>query len=82
MAILSNAHYTMGRSLRWLGVVLGAGLMILFWGAAIAIAEVNAVLLFASLLACVFILLDFRVGVVLLIVLMPLSQSSDISPRT
>jgi len=76
MAILSNAHYTMGRSLRWLGVVLGAGLMILFWGAAIAIAEVNAVLLFASLLACVFILLDFRVGVVLLIVLMPLSQSA------
>ena len=75
MTILSSAH-TLGRSLRWVGIVAGAGLLILFWGLAIAVAEVNAVLLFASLLACLFILLDFRVGVVLLIVLMPLSQSA------
>ena len=75
MTILSGTH-TLGRSLRWVGIVAGAGLLILFWGLAIAVAEVNAVLLFASLLACLFILLDFRVGVVLLIVLMPLSQSA------
>ena len=80
MAILSNAQYTLGRSLRWVGIVAAAGLLILFWGLAIAVAELNAVLLFASLLACLFILLDFRVGVVLLIVLMPLSQSA-VFPR-
>ena len=80
MASYSNAQYTLGRGLRWAGIVAGAGLLILFWALAIAVAEVNAVLLFASLLACLFILLDFRVGVVLLIVLMPLSQSA-IFPR-
>ena len=79
MAILSNT-FALGRSLRWVGIVAGAGLLILFWGLAIAVAEVNAVLLFASLLACLFILLDFRVGVVLLIVLMPLAQSA-VFPR-
>ena len=76
MSILSSAQYTVGRSLRWIAIVGGVGLLILFWGTAIAIAEVNAVLLFSSLLACLFILFDFRIGVVLLIVLMPLSQSS------
>src|SRR5262245_35576369 len=75
MAMLANVQ-TLGRGLRWVGIVAGAGLLILFWGLAIAVAEVNAVLLFASPLACPLILLGFRVGVVLLIVLMPLSQSA------
>jgi O-antigen ligase len=44
-------------------------------GAAVALAGVNALILCAALLGCAFILLDFRVGVVLLVVLMPLSRS-------
>ena len=75
MSTLSGTHYAAGRGLRWLAILGGVGLLILFWGAAIAIADINAILLFTSVLASVFILLDFRVGVVLLVVLMPLSQS-------
>jgi hypothetical protein len=50
--------------------VLGA-----FWGAVIAVAGLNALYLFVSVLGCVFILLDFRIGAVLLILLMPISTS-------
>jgi O-antigen ligase len=46
-----------------------------FWGVLVAVAGLNALYLFVSLLACVFILLDFRIGVVLLILLMPISTS-------
>lgn len=55
-----------------------AGITLLgaFWGAAVALTGLNALYLAATLLGCAFILLDFRVGVVLLIVLMPLSRSS------
>jgi O-antigen ligase len=45
-------------------------------GAAVALAGANALILCAALLGCAFILLDFRVGVVLLVVLMPLSRSA------
>jgi len=45
-------------------------------GAAIALADVKALILCAALVGCAFILLDFRIGVVLLIVLMPLSRSA------
>jgi len=76
MPILSSVQYTVGKSLRWVAIAGGVGLLILFWGTAIAIAEINAVLLFTSLLASLFILLDFRVGVVTLIVLMPFSHST------
>jgi len=44
-------------------------------GAAVALAELNALYLLAAALGCAFILVDFRVGVALLIVLMPLSRS-------
>jgi O-antigen ligase len=50
--------------------VLGA-----FWGAVIAVDGLNALYLFVSVLGCVFILLDFRIGAVLLILLMPISTS-------
>ena len=46
-----------------------------FWGALVAIAGLNALYLLVSVLGCVFILRDFRVGAVLLIVLMPISTS-------
>lgn len=49
-------------------------------GAAVAVIETNALYLCISLIACLFILYDFRVGVVLLIVLMPIASSS-VFPR-
>lgn len=45
-------------------------------GTAVALAGPNAMLVGISLLAWVFILVDFRIGVVILIVLMPLSAST------
>jgi hypothetical protein len=54
----------------------GLALLGAFWGSAVAVAGLNALSLFVSLIGCVFILLDFRIGVVLLIVLMPLSRSA------
>src|SRR2546428_2098034 len=52
----------------------GLALLGAFWGWAVAVADLNALYLCVSLLGCVFILRDFRVGVVLLILLMPISQ--------
>ncbi len=53
----------------------GLALLGAFWGSAVAIADLNALYLCVSLLGFVFILRDFRIGVVLLIVLMPISSS-------
>ena len=53
----------------------GLALLGAFWGSAIGVASWNAVYLCGALLGCVFILRDFRVGVVLLILLLPLSRS-------
>jgi hypothetical protein len=58
----------------------GLALLGAFWGSAVAVADLNALYLCVSLLGCVFILRDFRIGVVLLIMLMPISSSS-IFPR-
>ena len=44
-------------------------------GAAVALAGAHVVILCATLIGCIFILRDFRFGVVLLIVLMPLAPS-------
>jgi O-antigen ligase len=60
----------------------GFALLGAFWGAAIAVADWNALYVCVSLLGCVFILRDFRIGVVLLILLLPLSRSSsDVFPH-
>src|SRR5882672_1264827 len=59
-----------------LSVFSGIALLGAFWGSVVAVAEVNALYLCVSLIGCVFILLDFRIGVVLLIPLMPISQSA------
>ncbi|HYU68113.1 MAG TPA: O-antigen ligase family protein [Burkholderiales bacterium] len=59
-----------------LSVFAGITLLGAFWGSAVAVAELNALYLCVSLIACAFILLDFRVGVVLLIPLMPISSST------
>ncbi len=47
----------------------------LAWGAATAVAGVAAALICLSLIACVFCLRDFRFGVVVLILIMPISAS-------
>jgi len=61
---------------------LFAGIVLLcaFCGALVAVAETNALYLCLSLIGCAFILYDFRIGVVLLILLMPIS-SSTVFPR-
>lgn len=48
----------------------------LLLGGLVVVAEFTALLICVSLLACVFVLRDFRIGVVLMIVLMPISASS------
>lgn len=45
-------------------------------GVGVAVGDLNALIICVSLLACLFILLDFRIGVMLLIVLMPISAST------
>ena len=57
-------------------VVAAVAALCVIWGSAVALAEYNALILCLALTACVFILIDFRVGVILLIVLMPISASS------
>jgi O-Antigen ligase len=54
----------------------GFALLGIVWGVVVAVAGLNALYLCISLIGCVFILLDFRIGVVLLIVLMPISRST------
>ena len=51
------------------------------WGVALAAGGLTAFLLCASLVACAFVLIDFRIGVVALILLMPLSGSSTLFPH-
>jgi len=58
----------------WL--LLGVALLGVLFGAVIALAGLNGLYLCVSLVGCAFILRDFRIGVVLLIALMPMSASS------
>src|SRR5262245_39001648 len=57
-------------------VLAGIALLALLAGAVVAVAELSALLLAVSAVGCAFILRDFRVGVVLLILLMPISRMS------
>jgi O-antigen ligase len=59
-----------------LAALAGVILLGLAAGAAVGFAGTKALLLAVSLLACVFILLDFRIGVVLLVLLVPISRSA------
>ncbi len=56
-------------------VIAGIALVGAFWGSVVAVADLNGLYLAVSLIGCVFILRDFRIGVVLLIVLLPISRS-------
>jgi hypothetical protein len=59
-----------------LGVLAGIALLAAFWGYLVAVAGLNALYLCAVLIGCVFILFDYRIGAVLLILLMPISRST------
>lgn len=63
---------------RWSGVTTSACVALLgaFFGLVVAVAGLNALYLCVSLIGCIFILRDFRIGVVLLILLLPISRSS------
>jgi len=61
--------------LRKAGVMTAIALFGVAWGGVVAVAGVNALYLCVSLVGCAFILRDFRIGVALLIVLMPISRS-------
>ena len=56
-------------------VFAGIALLGVFWGFVVALTGLNALYLCAALVGCAFIMLDFRIGVVLLILLMPISSS-------
>jgi len=58
-----------------LSVFAGITLLGALWGSVVAVAELNALYLCIALIGCAFILLDFRIGVVLLILVMPISSS-------
>ena len=45
------------------------------WGAAVAVGGTAAVIVLITIIACIFCVRDFRAGVVLLILIMPISQS-------
>lgn len=53
----------------------GIALFGLAWGSVVAVADMNALYLCVSMIACFAVLIDFRVGVVLLILVMPISRS-------
>src|SRR5213594_180247 len=57
-------------------VFAGIALLGVFWGFVVALTGLNGLYLCAALVGCAFILLDFRIGVVLLILLMPISRSA------
>jgi O-antigen ligase len=61
---------------RQAAVILGLVLFGCAWGLAVAYAAVGATLLAVSFIACLLCLRDFRVGVMLLIVIMPVSSST------
>ena len=63
---------------RWSGLATLAWVVPLgaFFGVAVAVAGLNALYLCISLIGCIFILRDFRIGVVMLILLLPISRSS------
>lgn len=67
--LLADPSYTQ-KTLVFLALAAALG------GIAVAVAGADALIICISLIACIFILLDFRIGVALLIVLMPISAST------
>jgi O-antigen ligase len=72
IAMLEADEPNDGRLLSWLGVIV---LLAVLSGFAVAFADFNALYICISLIAVAFIMIDFRVGVLLLIIVMPISAS-------
>lgn len=62
------------------GAIAGMVLLGLAWGAFVAVSEVSAALICLAAIVCVFTVRDFRVGVLVMIFIMPIS-ASYIFPR-
>ena len=71
--MLNNGTVIDGRLPMWIGSLV---LLAVLCGYAVAVADFSALFICVSLLACVFIFIDFRIGVVLLTIVMPISASS------
>src|SRR5689334_8772460 len=82
MSLVLEPAPVSSRQARWRDVASKASplacvvLLGLFFGLVVALAGINALILCASLVGCIFILRDFRIGVVLLILLVPISRST------
>jgi O-antigen ligase len=65
---------------RKIAAIAGLSVLGLFWGALVGLAGLPAAVICIAAFACVFVMRDFRVGALLLIAIMPISQS-QIFPR-
>lgn len=72
MAMLGANELNDDRLFSWLGVII---FLAVLGGCAVAFADFNALYICISLIAVAFIMVDFRVGVLLLIIVMPISAS-------
>src|SRR5436190_24299910 len=72
---LPQHRHTKPSVLRKACVLVAIALSGVAWGGVVAVAGVNALFLCVSLIGCAVILRDFRIGVALLILLMPISRS-------
>lgn len=61
--------------------IVALGALGAFWGAAVAVAGMPAALICVSLIACVLCLRDFRAGVALMVMIMPVA-GSQVFPRS
>jgi hypothetical protein len=75
-AVLSSPAFLESPRAREAVVFIALVALACVWGALVAISAVGATLLCISFIACLLCLRDFRVGVALLIVIMPISSST------
>ncbi len=66
---------TVSPRLRRAAAIAGLVAIGAFWGVAVGMAGVAALIVCVTLVACIFCMRDFRAGVVMLMVIMPISQS-------
>jgi O-antigen ligase len=75
-AVLSSPAFLESPRAREAAIFVALVALACVWGALVAISAVGATLLCISFIACLLCLRDFRVGVALLIVIMPISSST------
>src|SRR3954467_6370486 len=75
-----NAARPVGNDAPPLAAVIGIGLLCALGGISVAVANVNAVMLAIAVISCLVVFYDFRFGVVMLILVLPVS-ASDLFPH-